>query len=199
LAAGPETADNTDNVDSLEEKHVIVDFAIMHYGMKKENPLDSIKFYSKRNPNRRCNLLSAKIPANPCAECAQAGRGDVSSLVPDVPMRIRKSHLTPSLRRSHSMSGLASVLLSIDISFLHDLHRLERFLSLIYHCISLPILCCRPLVHSCTLYIINRLISREPVRGHRIIRMNRIIAELSDPNPNSDQINLPFLHWTPIV
>lgn len=38
-------------VDSLEAKDVIVDFSSMHYGMKDKNPLDFVKFYSKRNPN----------------------------------------------------------------------------------------------------------------------------------------------------
>jgi deoxynucleoside triphosphate triphosphohydrolase SAMHD1 len=36
----------------LEVKHVIVDLAPMHYGMKDKNPLDFIKFYSKNFPNR---------------------------------------------------------------------------------------------------------------------------------------------------
>lgn len=36
----------------LEADDVIVDFAVMHYGMWEENPLDHVKFYSKTHPNR---------------------------------------------------------------------------------------------------------------------------------------------------
>ena len=43
-----------DLVDSLSENDVIVDVADMHYGMKDKNPMDSVKFYSKHNPNREC-------------------------------------------------------------------------------------------------------------------------------------------------
>jgi hypothetical protein len=39
------------NVDLLEKRHVVVDLAPMHYGMADKNPLNSIKFYSKHNPN----------------------------------------------------------------------------------------------------------------------------------------------------
>lgn len=39
------------DVDALTEDDVIVDFSLMHYGMKEKNPLDFVKFYSKRNPN----------------------------------------------------------------------------------------------------------------------------------------------------
>jgi deoxynucleoside triphosphate triphosphohydrolase SAMHD1 len=44
-------------VDLLEERHVIVDFSPMHYGMQDKNPLDSIKFYSKRNPNGEYDII----------------------------------------------------------------------------------------------------------------------------------------------
>jgi len=55
-------------VDSLEAKHVIVDFSPMHYGMEERNPLDFIRFYSKQKPD----------------QCAQAGPGDLSILMPAV-------------------------------------------------------------------------------------------------------------------
>ena len=41
-----------DLVQELDEEHVIVDLAEMHYGMKELNPLKFVKFYSKRSPNR---------------------------------------------------------------------------------------------------------------------------------------------------
>ncbi|KAF7319941.1 Ankyrin repeat protein [Mycena kentingensis (nom. inval.)] len=45
---------------------VIVDASIMHYGMKEKNPLNDVKFYSKRNRN----------------VCACAQKGDYSTLLP---------------------------------------------------------------------------------------------------------------------
>ena len=36
---------------SLSEEHVVVDLAILHYGMKDKNPVDSVKFYGKRHPD----------------------------------------------------------------------------------------------------------------------------------------------------
>jgi hypothetical protein len=37
----------------LEDDDVIIDFCTMHYGMKEENPLKYVKFYSKRNPQSK--------------------------------------------------------------------------------------------------------------------------------------------------
>ncbi|KAJ7165634.1 hypothetical protein C8R43DRAFT_1061610 [Mycena crocata] len=54
------------NLDELTPDSVIVDHAIMHYGMKDKNPLDFVKFYSKRNFNK----------------CARAQKGDYSMLMP---------------------------------------------------------------------------------------------------------------------
>ncbi|KAF8623166.1 hypothetical protein AX17_007522 [Amanita inopinata Kibby_2008] len=72
-----QSIDHHDNIDaddasavpdylSLTANDVVVDFSIMHYGMKDKNPLDSVEFYSKRKPN-----VSAK-----------AERGDYSTLMP---------------------------------------------------------------------------------------------------------------------
>ena len=36
----------------LDAAHVIVDLAHMHYGMGAQNPLNFVKFYSKRTPRR---------------------------------------------------------------------------------------------------------------------------------------------------
>ncbi|KAI0030397.1 hypothetical protein K488DRAFT_35067, partial [Vararia minispora EC-137] len=52
----------------LAEDDVIVSLSTMHYGMKDKNPLDFIKFYSKKRPN----------------ECSKANRGDLSTLTPTV-------------------------------------------------------------------------------------------------------------------
>ncbi|KAF9457401.1 hypothetical protein BDZ94DRAFT_233579 [Collybia nuda] len=51
---------------ALTAHDVIVDFSVMHYGMKEKNPLDFVKFYSKRNPNQGYS----------------ASRGDYSNLMP---------------------------------------------------------------------------------------------------------------------
>ncbi|KAJ7124520.1 hypothetical protein C8R44DRAFT_148982 [Mycena epipterygia] len=53
---------------ALTPESVIVDFATMHYGMKEWNPLDFVKFYSKRNFNK----------------CARAQKGDYSMLMPPI-------------------------------------------------------------------------------------------------------------------
>ncbi|KZT13237.1 HD-domain/PDEase-like protein [Laetiporus sulphureus 93-53] len=55
-------------VQDLQLDHVIVDFSKMHYGMQDKNPLDSVKFYSKRHPNK----------------CQSAQPGDISLLMPAV-------------------------------------------------------------------------------------------------------------------
>ncbi|KLO13832.1 hypothetical protein SCHPADRAFT_827447, partial [Schizopora paradoxa] len=64
----PETDDVTQElVDKLDKSHVIVDICRMHYGMKEHNPLDSVRFYSKRN-TKGMNPLH--------------NRGDSSTLMP---------------------------------------------------------------------------------------------------------------------
>jgi len=47
---------------------VIVDLSFMHYGMQEKNPMHSIKFYSKNNPN----------------QCSIPESGDISLLMPAV-------------------------------------------------------------------------------------------------------------------
>ncbi|KAF7300958.1 HD-domain/PDEase-like protein [Mycena indigotica] len=47
---------------------VIVDHCVMHYGMKTDNPLDSVRFYSKRHPKK----------------CAPAQKCDYSMLMPPI-------------------------------------------------------------------------------------------------------------------
>ncbi|KIL63305.1 hypothetical protein M378DRAFT_673967 [Amanita muscaria Koide BX008] len=74
-ANNPQTRDENLDVDDssgvpdyqlLTEKDVVVDYSIMHHGMKEKNPLDFIEFYSKRK-----RFASAK-----------AGPGDYCSLMP---------------------------------------------------------------------------------------------------------------------
>ncbi|RDX44748.1 HD-domain/PDEase-like protein [Lentinus brumalis] len=53
----PEQKEGLDNVKpedaaELRAEHVIIDLTERHHGMKNENPLDYMKFYSKHNPNR---------------------------------------------------------------------------------------------------------------------------------------------------
>ncbi|KAJ7740601.1 hypothetical protein B0H16DRAFT_1566945 [Mycena metata] len=54
------------DLTQLTPKCVIVDHATMHYGMREKNPLDFVKFYSKRNFDK----------------CARAQEGDYSMLMP---------------------------------------------------------------------------------------------------------------------
>lgn len=49
--------DRTASKPLLQESDVIVDFSIMHYGMREKNPLDFVRFYSKYNMNCRCPLV----------------------------------------------------------------------------------------------------------------------------------------------
>lgn len=57
----PEVGSNQGFVDTqeLQESDIIVDFSVMHYGMKAENPLDFVKFYSKLDMNRQCCAVLA--------------------------------------------------------------------------------------------------------------------------------------------
>ena len=41
---------------ALQESDIVVSFALMHFGMKEKNPLDSVRFYSKHDPTRRLFL-----------------------------------------------------------------------------------------------------------------------------------------------
>ncbi|KAJ6473169.1 hypothetical protein C8R45DRAFT_1012504 [Mycena sanguinolenta] len=74
--AAHETLDLTE----LTPESVIVDHAMIHFGMKEKNPVDFVKFYSKRNPDK----------------CAHAQNSDSSTLKPamfaEVYMRIFSKH-----------------------------------------------------------------------------------------------------------
>lgn len=48
LAGGPDSTSCT-----LEESDVIVDFSTRSYGMRERNPVDFVRFYSKRNPDSK--------------------------------------------------------------------------------------------------------------------------------------------------
>ncbi|KAI0337332.1 HD-domain PDEase-like protein [Trametopsis cervina] len=52
----------------LRVDHVIVDVAVMHYGMREKNPLRYVKFYSKRHPDR----------------ATHAEAGDISHIMPGI-------------------------------------------------------------------------------------------------------------------
>lgn len=74
-------------VAELGPEHVIVDLAPMHYGMGDKNPLDSVKFYSKRNPKCECHLFACPgFPSTQifCIACRAAEPGDISLLMPAV-------------------------------------------------------------------------------------------------------------------
>lgn len=62
----PENGGKRDILQELSTQHVIIDEAVLHYGMGNSNPIDKIRFYSKRKPH----------------ECSKAEPGDISSLMP---------------------------------------------------------------------------------------------------------------------
>ncbi|EGO30167.1 hypothetical protein SERLADRAFT_358952 [Serpula lacrymans var. lacrymans S7.9] len=61
----PPGADKLD-LEELTPEDIIVNLSPMHYGMQERNPLDFVRFYSKRNPNI----------------CRPAEPGDISLLMP---------------------------------------------------------------------------------------------------------------------
>ncbi|KAF7354636.1 hypothetical protein MSAN_01377100 [Mycena sanguinolenta] len=75
-------ADDHETLDltELTPESVIVDHATIHFGMKERNPVEFVKFYSKRNPGK----------------CAHAGKNDSSTLKPamfaEVNMTIFSKH-----------------------------------------------------------------------------------------------------------
>ncbi|KAF9651040.1 HD-domain/PDEase-like protein [Thelephora ganbajun] len=62
----PENDEERVALEELSNHHVIIDEVVLHYGMGNGNPVDSIRFYSKRKPQ----------------ECSKAEPGDISSLMP---------------------------------------------------------------------------------------------------------------------
>jgi hypothetical protein len=54
----------------------------MHYGKKEKNPLDSVRFYSKLEPNRTLHLVLDLLKLNCLLVCREAGRGCYSNLRP---------------------------------------------------------------------------------------------------------------------
>ncbi|KAJ7775716.1 hypothetical protein DFH07DRAFT_901632 [Mycena maculata] len=91
-------SDKENDLRELTEDSVIVDHATMHYGMKDENPLDFVRFYSKRNVN-----LSA-----------QTQKGDYSMLMPP---KFAEVNLTVFTKHPEYLglvqAGYRAVLLSI--------------------------------------------------------------------------------------
>jgi hypothetical protein len=47
----PENDEERDALRELSTQHVIIDEAVLHYGMGNTNPIDKIRFYSKRKPH----------------------------------------------------------------------------------------------------------------------------------------------------
>ncbi|KAG6877685.1 hypothetical protein C0993_005105 [Termitomyces sp. T159_Od127] len=71
-----------DIVKTLSVEHVICDFSLMHYGMKEKNPLDFVKFYSKRHPNGVFFVFMYESLIT-LSEPSHAGRGVYSNLMPE--------------------------------------------------------------------------------------------------------------------
>lgn len=50
-----------DTACTLEESDVIVDFSTRSYGMRELNPVDFVRFYSKRSPDSKFYTGSVKM------------------------------------------------------------------------------------------------------------------------------------------
>ena len=46
----PENHEEQAALEELSTQHIIIDEAVLHYGMGNSNPIDKIRFYSKRKP-----------------------------------------------------------------------------------------------------------------------------------------------------
>lgn len=46
----PENDEERAALEELSVKHIIIDEAVLHYGMGNTNPINEIRFYSKRKP-----------------------------------------------------------------------------------------------------------------------------------------------------
>ncbi len=85
----PEQKEGLDNVKpedaaELRAEHVIIDLTERHHGMKNENPLDYMKFYSKHNPNRK-RFRSYQIHRTAHCNCSggvHANEDDISVTLP---------------------------------------------------------------------------------------------------------------------
>ena len=51
----PENSGEWDALRELSTQHVIIDEAVLHYGMGNSNPIEKIRFYSKRKPHGMCS------------------------------------------------------------------------------------------------------------------------------------------------
>jgi len=49
-ARKPENDEEQTALEELSTQHVIIDEAVLHYGMGNSNPIHKIRFYSKRKP-----------------------------------------------------------------------------------------------------------------------------------------------------
>ena len=54
----PENSGEQDALQELSTQHVIIDEALLHYGMGNSNPIDKVRFYSKRKPHGACSTSS---------------------------------------------------------------------------------------------------------------------------------------------
>jgi hypothetical protein len=74
-ATGSETDIDAPTMELMPE-HVIVDISPVHFGMKKENPLDHVRFYSKLNPDGAPVNVNCSISVPPELSCSlsQCGR-----------------------------------------------------------------------------------------------------------------------------
>jgi len=46
----PENHEERAALEELSTQHIIIDEVVLHYGMGNSNPIDKVRFYSKRKP-----------------------------------------------------------------------------------------------------------------------------------------------------
>jgi len=113
---GFETDDESDDIspediEDLTKEKVIVSFSTMHYGMKEKNPLDFVKFYTKRRPNsmQYCIRIVSNTVSNQYLECRHVQRGDLSLLMPQQFAEVLLRVYTKDVRYAHHLSGCLGV------------------------------------------------------------------------------------------
>jgi deoxynucleoside triphosphate triphosphohydrolase SAMHD1 len=111
-----ETNDESDDIspediEDLTKEKVIVSFSTMHYGMKEKNPLDFVKFYTKRRPNgmQYCIRIVSNTVSNQYLECRHVRRGDLSLLMPQQFAEVLLRVYTKDVRYAHNLSDCLGI------------------------------------------------------------------------------------------
>ena len=101
----------TDDVQDLQPSDVIVDFSTRSFGMREQNPVDHVLFYSKRNPTSAfpfvLNLVSNKFIFT-CRRVQQGRSGGHYKRSSQMVLRGRSEHLHQEGKAPGCRSGWLS-------------------------------------------------------------------------------------------